>query len=97
MRLKRSIHLGILSLGMLYIGACSGQQQTQDDELEVSEDYEQGELGQDDAAEGNGQENFVEESDQQENYNYEDNEENYNSASQNSDTVKKVSCLEIDL
>lgn len=55
---------GILALGLTMFTACSGQQQTQDENLETTEENNNSgnNLGGDDAGEGNGQENLVQES-----------------------------------
>ena len=57
--LEMAMKIGVITTLAGALGACSGQQQ-QDDNLETSQQGgDSGDLGKDDAAEGNGQENIV--------------------------------------
>lgn len=80
MRRHHCLSVLVSSACALWLAACSGQQQDQE-ELEVSDDYQGENLGQDDAAEGNGQENFVD--NYENNWNY----QNEQGADVNSDTT----------
>lgn len=57
-KLRSPLKLSCLMVSSLLLVSCAGQQQGEDN---LENTNQQGDLGQDDAAEGNGQENFVEE------------------------------------